>query len=141
MNLIELLFLIAAIVCAIFGATFLSQFGVAAGIGGGVAGLTAPFVLSQIVCWIDDFRFSRTREGRRRTIAEAEFDQNHEERRIPSWRGRPVKGKDGSYIVTIYYGNTKPPRRAFFRFSGDSMESEEISGDEARNYIDVPLMR
>ncbi len=141
MNLFELLFFIAAIICAICGATSLSQFGIAAAVGGAVAGLTAPFVLGQVVCWIDDIRFSRTREGRRRSIAEAEFDRQHDEKRISSFRARPRKGKDGSFVVTIYYGNTRPPRRAFFRFTGDSMTPVEITGDEARSYIDVPSMR
>ena len=75
------------------------------------------------------------------SIAEAEFDQTYEGKRISSCRGRPLKGKDGSFIVTIYHGNTKPPRRAFFRFADDSMTPQEIIGDEARHYIDVPLMR
>ncbi|MGB6220799.1 hypothetical protein [Haloferula sp.] len=141
MNLFELLFFIAAIICAIFGATYLSQFGVAAAVGGGVAGLTAPFLLGQVVCWIDDIRFSRTREGRRRSIAEAEFDRQHDEKRISSFRARPRRGKDGSFVVTIYYGNTRPPLRSFYRFSGDSMTPEEITGVEAQNYIDVPQMR
>lgn len=141
MNLFELLFFIAAIVCAIFGATYFSQFGVAAGIGGGIAGIAAPFILGQVVCWIDDLLFSRTREGRRRTIAEAEFDKKYEEKRISSWRGRPLKGKDGSFIVTIYYGNTRPPLRAFFRFANESMTPQEITGEEASKYIDVQLMR
>lgn len=140
MNLFELLFFIAAIICAIFGATYFGQFGVVAAIGGGVAGLAAPFILSQVVCWIDEVRFSRTREGRRRAIAEAEFDKEFEEKRISSWRARPHKGNDGSFIVTIFYGNTRRPRRAFFRFAGDSMTPEVITGDEAQNYIDVPPM-
>ena len=141
MNLFELLFFIATILSAIFGATYLSQFGIAASVGGGIAGLAVPFILGQVVCWIDDIRFSRTREGRRRALAEAEFDKQYEERRISSWRCRPRKGKDGSSIVTIYYGNTRPPRRAFFRFADESMTPKEITGDEARNYIDVAPMQ
>ncbi len=141
MNLFELVFFISAIVCAVFGAIHFGQFGLVAGIGGGLVGLTVPFTLSQIVCWIDDYRFSRTREGQRRTLAEALFDEDHTEKWIASLRGRPLKGKDGSFILTICYGNTRPPRRAFYRFTGDSMVPEAISSEEAQEYIEVPHMR
>ncbi|MGB6222953.1 hypothetical protein [Haloferula sp.] len=141
MTLIELLFFIAAIVCAIIGANHFGQFGVPAGIAGGLVGLTIPFVLGRILAWFDDLRFSRTREGRRLRIAEVEFDKKHTEKRVRSWRRRPQAGKDGSIIVTIFYGGTIPPRRAFFRFSGDSMDPVELSGAEVQNYIDVPMMR
>ena len=141
MNLFELLYLVAAIGCSVIGAAIFGHHGAAAGIAGALGGFAAPFLIGQIICWIDDIRFSRTREGRRRSIAEDIFDRTFEERRISSWRARPKKGRDGSTIVTIYYGRTRPPRREFFRFDGDSMAPEQISGDEARAFIDVPLMR
>lgn len=140
MNLFELLFVFASIICAFCGAIFLGQFGIVAGIAGGVSGLALPYALGQIACLIDDFRFTLTKAGQRRSIAESEFDQKHPRERLSSRRARPEIGKDGSLIVTVYYGKTRPPLRTFFRFVDDSMVPEEITASEAREYIKVSPM-
>ena len=140
MNLLELLFYFASIILASFGAFYFWEFGVAASIGGRAAGLIIPLILCQGVLWIDEILFLQTREGRRRKNAETEFDKRRHDR-ISSWQTRPQKGKDGSFIVTTYYGKIITPRRAFYRFVDNSMIPEEITGDEAKNFIKVPLMR
>ena len=141
MNIFELFFFVLAIVFAVSGAIYGKHWGIAASIAGAFAGLLTPFVLSQLVVMIDEIRYSKTEQGRRRAIAESLFDKSNKEKRNKSWRVRPQHGFDGSTIVTIFYGQSKPPRRAFYRFSSDSEEPQPLHGDEILKYIKPSNMR
>jgi hypothetical protein len=140
MNLIELIFVILSIMCAITGARYFSDWGLSAGVAGAFAGLLVPLLFSQLLGWVADFRYSKTTRGRQRVIAEREFDRTSDEKRIKSMRYRPELGNDSSTIVTIYYGKTRPPRRAFYRFPYNSMEATRISDEEASGYIEIRPM-
>ncbi len=89
---------------------------------------------SVIVNLIDEKRFSRTLQGQRRIVAEDLFDKSNDEPRLSSCRIRPLNGNDGSTIVTIDYGNAKYPGITCYRFTGDSMEPQKISIEEAEVY-------
>lgn len=141
MNIFELFFFVLAIVCAVTGAIYGKHWGITASIAGAFVGLLTPFVLSQLVVMIDEIRYSKTGQGRRRAIAESHFDKTTREKRIKSWRARPQKAFDGSTIVTIFYGQSKPPRRAFYRFASDSEEPQFLQGDEILKYIQPSKMR
>jgi hypothetical protein len=141
MNLIEFIFFAIALVLASSGAIYFSHYGLVPAILGGILGFITPFVLSQIVVWIDEIRYSRTTPGKNRKLAENIFDRNHpDRRRITSWRCRPVKTKNGNFVYTIYYGKTRPPFRSFFKFSLES-EPIEISEEEASTLIRVYPLR
>lgn len=142
MNLFEVLYFGASIVFTVIGASVFSRFGIAAGIGGGVFGFFFPFLLGQVLIRIDEILFRLTPSGRRRRIAQLAFSENYNYHKIVNdWR-RPQKAKDGSLIVIVYYfvGNIIPTQRAFFRFTVDSMEPEEISVEEASKLINVPVL-
>lgn len=141
MNLFELLFFVAAIVLAVVGAVFGSRWGFLGGAGFAIAGLLTPFVFSQIIIWIDEIRFSSTSAGKLRSKAEKEFEKIEGIRPLKSWRVRPHKSKDGSLIITLFFGNSKPPRRAFYRCLTDSDTPSRISEEEAGKFIKIYPMR
>lgn len=141
MNLIELLFLVAALVLAAAGASFGSQWGFFGGAGFAIIGFLLPFSVSQLWIWFDEDRFSRTRPGILRDKAESILCTAEGLKLRKSWRGRPQKAKDGSLIFTIFYGDTRPPLRAFFRVKKDSDIPKRISDMEASSFIKIHPMK
>ena len=133
MNLIELIFAVIAVVCAFIGARW--------GLLGVIIGLVTPFIIARLALFISGFWYSHTRQGRRQKIAESAFDATTKEKRLQSWSRRPRIGRDGSTIVTIFYGQTKPPKRAFYKFTGDSMEPLPVSPQDIGNIIQIPEMK
>ena len=133
MNLIELIFTVIAVVCAFIGARW--------GLLGVIIGLVTPFIIAQLALFISGFWYSRTRQGKRQRIAESTFDATIKEKRLKSWSRRPRIGRDGSTIVTIFYGNTRPPKRAFYKFTGNSMEPLLVSPQDIGNIIHIPEMK
>ena len=141
MTLIELFFFVTAIVLAVNGAVFGSRWGFMGGAGLAIAGLFAPFIVSQIIIWIDEIRFSFTYAGNVRSQAEKEFKETEGIRPLKSWRVRPRRSRDGSIIVTLFYGDTIPPKRAFYRCADELHTLHRISEDQASQFIKIFPMR
>jgi hypothetical protein len=141
MNLFDLLFLVAAIVLAIIGAVIGSRWGFMGGAGFAAVGFFTPIIFSQIIVWIDEIRFSCTSAGKLRSQAEREFERLEGIRPKKSWRVRPQRAKDGSLIITLFFGDTRPPRRAFYRCPAGSSTPIRIAEDEAGLFIKIHPMR
>lgn len=141
MNAFELGCFSGALVCAVTGGIIGHRWGTGTALCAAAVGLMTPFALGKLIMAVDEARFARTVQGRRRFIAEAECDKSHGQRRGGAWRIRPQIAQDGSTIVTVFHGDTIPPLRAFYRFTADSMLPQEIDADEAARHITVHTMR
>ncbi len=69
------------------------------------------------------------------------FQEAYPERIIVRWRLKQHNLPTGELIVTVCYGNTKPPRRSWWIRRSGQTGFEELPHDEAEKLIEIPVWR
>ena len=94
-------------------------------------------MITKIKRWI--FKLNNNKELSR--LAKNEFMKVYKDEELLSWSGDPVKISEGKYIVTLFYGDTKPPSRSWWMIDKANNIVEEFSQEKASKFIDIPVVR
>jgi len=69
------------------------------------------------------------------------FQKAYPDRSVVRWKLKQHDLSTGELIVTVCYGNTKPPRRSWWIRRKNQIEFEELPHDEAAKLIEIPTWR
>jgi len=91
-------------------------------------------MIAAIKNWITE----RKRKREAIALARQAFAETHADEKMVAWRIPPIQIADGTYIVTVCYRLTKPPRRSWWRVDLRACLAGELPYQDASKLITIP---